>query len=337
MKDDARLPGAIDVHAHFLPPGYREACEGGAGVTPDGIPSIPAWSPDGALELMDRVGVRVAFLSISSPGVFFGDRAAAGALARSVNIAGAELVWANPSRFGLLASLPLPDLDASLGELAHAYDELHCDGIVLLTNYGGTYVGDDALEPLLAELDDREAVVLLHPSSPACWQTVSFGRPRPILEFPLDTTRTVLDLALSGGLTRHPRIRWIIPHAGGALPVLADRAHLMGAFFCPEGSPVIDVIAELGRLYYDLAGTPLPRALPALLTLVAPEQLLYGSDFPFTPAFAVEALAEALATSDVLSEVAREAMFAHNAARLFPRLQAMGDRATRARTKGRDG
>ncbi len=113
-------------------------------------------------------------------------------------------------------------------------------------------------------------------------------------------------------------------------------AHLMGAFFRPESSPVIDVIAELGRLYYDLAGTPLPRALPALLTLVAPEQLLYGSDFPFTPAFAVEALAEALATTDVLSEAASQAMFAHDAVRLFPRLREMSCRAMGELRNGRD-
>lgn len=141
-----------------------------------------------------------------------------------------------------------------------------------------------------------------------------------MLEFPVDTTRAVIALALSGALTRYPHIRWIIPHAGGGLPVLADRANLMGAFYRPQGAEQVDLISELGRLYYDLAGMPLPRALPALLTLVAPNQLLYGSDFPFTPGFAVEGLAKALATTDVLSDIARQAMFTDNAAKLFPRV-----------------
>ena len=141
-----------------------------------------------------------------------------------------------------------------------------------------------------------------------------------MLEFPIDTTRTVIDLALSGALTRHPNIRFIIPHAGGALPVLADRAHLIGAYLRPEGTDVVDVLRELGRLYYDLAGSPLPRALPALLGLVAPDRLLYGSDFPFTPDFAVEGLAQLLTQTDVLDAVARDAMLKGNAIGLFARL-----------------
>jgi len=320
MSSTPQPGNAIDVHAHFVPPGYAEACAAGGETSPDGVPHMPDWSKEAALELMDTVGVRIAFLSISSPGVYFGDPAAARSLARSVNLAGSELVRAHPDRFGLFASLPLPGLDGALAEVAHAFDELGCDGIVLLTNYRGTYLAGGDFAPLFAELDRRAAVVLLHPTSPACWEAVSFGRPRPMLEFPVDTTRAVIALALSGALTRYPHIRWIIPHAGGGLPILADRANLIGAFYRPEGAEPVDVISELGRLYYDLAGMPLPRALPALLTLVAPEQLLYGSDFPFTPGFAVEGLAKALATTDVLSDIARQAMFTDNAAKLFPRV-----------------
>ncbi|MDE3070279.1 MAG: amidohydrolase family protein, partial [Acidobacteriota bacterium] len=140
MSEQPRLAGAVDVHAHFLPPGYREACEAAGQSTPDGTPALPEWSPEAALELMDHVGVRSAMLSISSPGVHFGDPSAAVTLARSVNEAGAALVRANTSRFGLLASLPLPEIDSALAELELAYDELRCDGVALLTNYHGAYL-----------------------------------------------------------------------------------------------------------------------------------------------------------------------------------------------------
>ncbi|HEX3511433.1 MAG TPA: amidohydrolase family protein [Solirubrobacteraceae bacterium] len=314
------LAGAIDVHAHYLTAEYRDACGLAGHAAPDGIPALPDWSVEESLELMDKVGIAASLLSISSPGVFFGEQDSATRLAREVNEAGARVVSERPTRFGLLASLPLPDLDAALAEVVYAFDTLSADGVALLTNYGGTYISDVRFEPLLQELDRRSAVAFIHPASSACWQAVSFGRPRPLLEFLLDTTRSVIDLALSGTLTRNPNIRFIIPHSGGALPIVADRAHLLGAYFRDPGTDVVDVLSELSKLHYDLAGTPLPRALPALLGLVAPDRLLYGSDFPFTPPFAVEALAQALASTDLVTDLAREAMVRHNAIKLFPRL-----------------
>jgi predicted TIM-barrel fold metal-dependent hydrolase len=141
-----------------------------------------------------------------------------------------------------------------------------------------------------------------------------------MVEFPLDTTRAVFNLALSGAFTRFPRIRWIVPHAGAALGVLVDRVDLFSRSITPTDPPV-DLLHELGRLYYDLAGVPLPRALPALLGLVSVSQLLYGSDFPFTPAGRVHDLAVALQETDHLTSSARTAVLHANAARLFPRLQ----------------
>ena len=82
----------------------------------------------------------------------------------------------------MFASLPVPDIDAMIAEVRYCYDYLDVDGVALLTNVGGVYLGAPKLEPLFAELDRRNARVFLHPTSPPCWEQTSFGRPRPMLE-----------------------------------------------------------------------------------------------------------------------------------------------------------
>ncbi|MGQ4432595.1 amidohydrolase family protein [Streptomyces sp. SAS_260] len=311
------LQGAIDVHAHFFTARLRAAMED-AGITqPDGMPAIPDWDPKSALRHMDEVGIQTAMLSVSSPGIDFGTPDAVRELARNVNDEGAELVRAHPGRFGLMASLPLPDLPASLAEAERALDDLGADGIALHTHYQGRYLGDPLYEPLMELLDERRAVVFLHPTSPQCWKDTSLGYPRPMIEFPFDTTRAVAHLILSGTLRRHPRISFVIPHAGAALPVLADRIAVF-ALMQADGPPV-DVLADLATLHFDLAGFALPRALPALLNLTDARHLLYGSDFPFTPDWAVEGLARPLV--DALDPAVRADLLHGNARRLFPRLR----------------
>ena len=127
----------IDVHLHFVPELYREAATAAGWGKPDGMPGIPAWSEQLSLEMMDRIGIARGMLSISSPGVYFGDAAAARALSREVNLAGARLAADRPDRFGLFASIPLPDVDGALREIEYALDTLGADGIYLQTNAGG--------------------------------------------------------------------------------------------------------------------------------------------------------------------------------------------------------
>ncbi|MER7834343.1 amidohydrolase family protein [Streptomyces sp. NPDC096040] len=311
------LRGAIDVHAHFLTPRLRAAMEAAGHGQPDGMPAVPDWSPEAALAMMDRTGIAAALLSVSSPGVHYGDDTAARELARAVNDEGAAVVRDHPGRFGLLASLPLPDLSDALAETRYAIEDLGADGITLLTSYAGRHLGDPYYEPLMAELDRYCAVVFLHPTSPPCWEATSLGRPRPMLEFPFETTRAVANLVLNGVLDRYPAIRFVVPHAGAALPVLADR---IGAFAVATQDPPVDVLGALRGLYYDVAGLPLPRQLPALLTLTDADHILYGSDYPYTPDWALHGLAQALAGSDVLTRDQRESVWRGSAEGLFPRL-----------------
>lgn len=274
----------IDVHAHYLPDFYREALREHGHDQPDGFPYIPEWSAAEHVAFMDRLGIGRALLSVSSPGVRFGDVD----LARAVNEVGRKAVVDQPGRFGLLASLPLPDVDAAIAEIAHCYEHLDVDGFVLLTNIEGTYVSDASFAPVLAELARRRARVLVHPTSPACWERTSLGRPRPMIEFLFDTTRAVVDLVLSGTIAANPGLELIVPHAGAVLPMIADRVDAFAALLAPD----VDVLGDLGRLHYDLAGHAVPRALGALSTLTTPDHLHYGSDWPFTPEPVVVTAAE---------------------------------------------
>lgn len=303
----------IDVHSHYVPDGYRAALAAGGHSQPDGFPHVPAWSADEHVAVMDRLGIQVSLLSISSPGVHLGSGVSTVDLAREVNEAGHRAVVDHPSRFGLLATLPLPDVDAALAEIAYCCDRLEVAGFAVLTNIGGTYLGDAAFAPVFQELDRRRARLFLHPTSPPCWEKTSLGRPRPMLEFFFDTTRTVVDLILNGTVARYPGMEMIVPHAGATLAMLADRVATFAMLL--EVDPAVDVWRDLGRLHYDLAGFPVPRQLEALLTLTGPGHLHYGSDYPFTPEFAVAAAAGRLAEPNGLLDQLRP-----NTERLFPAL-----------------
>jgi predicted TIM-barrel fold metal-dependent hydrolase len=284
---------AIDVHAHYIPETYRVALHDNGHDQPDGFPQIPDWSPEEHVAAMDRLGIVTSMLSISSPGVYLGDEAATQDRAREVNEVGQRAVIDHPGRFGLFASLPLPDVDAAIAEIAYCCDQLDVAGFALLTNIGGTYLGDPTFQPVFDELDRRRTCLFIHPTSPACWEQTSLGRPRPMLEFFFDTTRTVVDLVLNGTVARHPGIEFLIPHAGATLPMVADRVSVFSLLL--DVDPDVDVLRDMGRLHFDLAGFPLPRQLDALLTLTTLDHLHYGSDYPFTPEFAAAMAGDRLA------------------------------------------
>jgi predicted TIM-barrel fold metal-dependent hydrolase len=311
------VPRTIDVHAHYLPESYRAALLDNGHGQPDGFPQIPAWSAEEHVAVMDRLGIATSLLSISSPGVHLADEAAARDRAREVNEAGRRAVVDHPGRFGLFASLPLPDVDAAIAEIAHCCDHLDVAGFAVLTNIGGTYLGDPAFQPVFHELDRRGARLFIHPTSPSCWEHTSLGRPRPMLEFFFDTTRAVVDLVLNGTVARHPGIEFLIPHAGATLPMVADRVSVFARLLAVD--PVVDVLRDLGRLHFDLAGFPVPRQLDALLTLTTLEHLHYGSDYPFTPEFAAAMAGRRLAEVGDPPGSLLDALRA-NTERLFPAL-----------------
>ncbi|WP_045306614.1 amidohydrolase family protein [Saccharothrix sp. ST-888] len=239
------------------------------------------WSAERHLRLMDEAGIGFSLLSLSSPGVHFGDDATARALARRMNDVAAATAARRPDRFGYFAVLPLPDTDGALAELDRAFHQLGARGVILLTNNAGHYLGDPRLHPVLAELDRLGAVVLLHPTSCTGCENLALGRPRPMIEFLFDTARTVVDFILSGAAERCPRLRIIVPHAGGVLPLPVDRVELFRSIH-GESADRRTVAELLGTFHYDLAGTPSAPQLAALRSVAGQDRLLYGSDYAWT-------------------------------------------------------
>lgn len=274
-----------------------------------------------SLEDMDRNGVATAVLSIPSPGAWYGEVQLARRIARDANDRAAALVSDHKGRFGMFATLTLPDLDSSLDEVAYALDQLHADGIHMWTNYGDFWVGDPRLWPLLEELNRRKAVVYTHPTTPSCCGHLQAEAPVTLIEYGTDTTRAIASLVFSGAASRYPDIRWIFSHAGGTMPFLLERFLQQGEIQArtPEGAKRIPhgVLYELQRLYFDTAQSANPYAMGPLSRLVAKTQICLGSDFPYR---AIADNVKGLASCGVFNRSDLEQIERANAARLLPRL-----------------
>lgn len=310
----------IDVHFHYLSPEYREQMVDAVGGSPDGGRAAPHWSAEAAIAMMDRAGIATGMLSVSSPGVHFGNDAKARVLARSVNEFAARMIGEHRGRFGGFASLPLPDVDGALQEIGYALDTLKLDGVVMLTNFNGVYLGDKRLGPVFDELNRRSAVVFIHPTSPICWQQSALGYPRPMIEFTFDSTRAAVNLIFSGTTARCPKVRFIVPHAGGTLPFLARRIGMFGRGLAGASGNPIGAEEQLRKMYYDLAGSPGSNAIGPLLEMTERSHILYGSDYVHTPDAIVSGHLAELLSSKLLSLEDFRAIGRSNALALFPRL-----------------
>jgi predicted TIM-barrel fold metal-dependent hydrolase len=302
--------GKIDTHHHFFPAVYVDAVgwELLAAVMPGGKP--PTWSAQAALEMMEENGIETAILSISAgPSL-----PKAGQLLRSCNEAAADLRRVYPGRFGSFASLPLPDLDASLREIEFASERLGVHGFILFTSYGGRYLGDPYFAPILEELDRRGAVVFVHPNMPG--YELPGVAPASVLEFPFETTRTATSLLMAGVPSRLRRLRFILSHAGGALPSLAPRIALSLTMMPGLVEQFGDPLVGMRSFYYDTALSAGISTLSALCQLTDPDHILFGTDFPFAPNWAIRSFGETL-DSLAVTGFDRESVYRGNAARLL--------------------
>jgi 6-methylsalicylate decarboxylase len=313
------MRGLIDVHHHFVPPFYfsdnRERIAAAAGGRIH--PAYANWTPEQTIAAMDKQGVAAAVLSLTTPGVWFGDAKSAAQTARQVNEYAADLARRHPGRFGLFAVIPLPDTEGSLREIDYAFGVLKADGIGLMTSYDDKWLGSSAYEPVFEELNRLKAVVFVHPTTGLCCRTLLPDVNPIMLEIPQDTTRAVTNLLFSGTFTKFKDIRFIFTHAGGNIPMVLGRMHQ----YAPKNSA--DMIPngieyELKRLYYDVAGTASAPGIAALTSLVPTAHILFGSDNPFVPlADTAEGIMKLGFSVDELQRIIRD-----NALSLLPRLKA---------------
>ena len=202
---------------------------------------------------------------------------------RGVSDRGCVLV--RPDRFIAWRSQGLPDIDASVNEVAYSLDTLKVDGFIIFASYGGKYLGDEHFAPLLEELNLRKTVAFIHPNDPAyALPTVA---PASVLEFPFETMRSATSLIISGALRRFADIRFILMHAGGALPYLVPRVSLSVSMMPGVAERVGVVNAAFSSFYYDTALSAGPSTISALMQVARPDHVLFGSDFPMAPVPAI--------------------------------------------------
>jgi aminocarboxymuconate-semialdehyde decarboxylase len=287
----------FDLHTHYYPQAYfarieRSGGDFSFGVSPTGQRIIryrgarffgvtaPMTDVSRRLEDMDRVGIDTEVLSLSTPNVYFVEGAAQTEVARMVNDAYADLVAKHPGRFLAFASIPMDDPDAALRELERALDELRMQGVVLLSNIRGRALADPVYRPFFAEADRRRACVFVHPMIPVASEPFTEYVLGPIVGFPFDTTLAIARLCYAGVFKELPSIRWIVAHAGGAIPYLMERMDSGWRDFAESRANIDEPPSSyLKRLYYDTV-TFSQHNLRLLRDLVGADHMVMGSDYP---------------------------------------------------------
>ena len=287
----------LDLHTHFYTQEYFQTIrnlpsEFSFGASPSGQTIItyrgarffgvtPAMTDvSKRIEDMDRVGIDVEVVSLSTPNVFFTDAEHQPSVARMVNDSYAELIAKHPKRFKGFASIPMDAPDAALRELHRTIDELKLNGVILLSNIGGKALTSPEYRSFFEEANRMKLCIFLHPMIPAQSDAFREYVLGPIIGFPFDTSLAVARMCYDGMLAEFPDIRWIVGHLGGAVPYLMERMD-NGYRDFPECRAKIDQLPSfyLKRLYYDTVSFS-PHTLTMARNMVGADHMVMGSDYP---------------------------------------------------------
>jgi predicted TIM-barrel fold metal-dependent hydrolase len=313
------MAARIDVHQHFIPDFYKAALAK-VGVNDSGGNPWPKWTLEKSLEVLDRYDCS-AVLSLSSPGTFFGDPGFAGFLCRKLNDFAAKLVADHPKRFGFMAVVPLPDTPHALQELEYALDTLKADGVNLLTHVGDAYLGQPQFHEFYAELDRRGTAVFVHPCRPKMDGLPQYDFPDGQVELTTDTARAIANLLFHGVPERFPNIRWIMPHAGGTMPMNIYRLRNMRRVPAVAERLPKPIEHYLKSFWYDIAQAVLPPTLGMIQEIAGTDRLVFGTDYPYSArgeAVISDAI-EGVTGFKGFDDAARRAVQLDNAKKLFPR------------------
>jgi uncharacterized protein len=327
----------IDVFNHFMPSAYYERLKVLA-------PELPAttmfprlrtlWDLDARLRLLDEFGDYQQVLSLANPPLeLLGSPELTTELARMANDGLAELCGVRPDRFPtFIASLPLNDIDATLGEIDRAVNELGAKGIQVFTNVAGKPLSALEFRPIFEAMTRHDLPVWVHPmrgpqfpdyaseqtSDNEIWFT--FG-------WPYETTACVTRLIYSGLFDELPNAKIITHHMGGMIPYFAGRIALgfRQIFFgTPERNPGAEALKRSPAEYFKMlyADTALNGDAPATRCgheYFGTTHCLFASDAPFGPEQGRGLIAKTIAAVEALDidAPAREMIFSGNARSLL--------------------
>ena len=277
----------VDFHAHPIDEVFRREIEnlGIDALAEDGFP-LPEWSVKSQLDFMSEAGIDFAVLTAPTPHIHNGDDEKACSVARKINESTAKICAENPDKFAFAAVVPLPCVDGAIRETAYAMDNLDAVGVKVVTNSNGVYLGDPSFDPLMEELDRRRALVIIHPCRARLRpENVITGKVAALYEYPADTTRAVLNMIANRVMTRFSNIKFVVPHTGSFLPYMLQRFVGVSGILAQLGMmETVDAKEEFKRLYFDIAGDPEPVALDMLKMVADDDKIVFGSDFPHSPA-----------------------------------------------------
>jgi aminocarboxymuconate-semialdehyde decarboxylase len=286
----------MDIHTHFYTQAFFQKISDSGGefsfttvagqtvITYNGARffgiTAPMTDVSKRIEAMDRAGIDVEVVSLSTPNVYFADAKGQPDVAKLMNDAYADLVVKNPTRFKAFASIPMDAPDAALAELHRSINNLKLNGVILLSNIRGAALTDPRYRPFFQEANRMKLCIFLHPMLPVASDPFKEYVLGPIIGFPFDTTLAVARMCFDGMFKDFPDIKWIIGHAGGAVPFLMERMDSGYRDFA-ETKVKIDQLPStyLKRLYYDCV-TFNPYNLNMLRDQVGTDHMLMGSDYP---------------------------------------------------------
>ena len=268
--------GVMDVHSHIITSEFVSALEQEGRLMDEGFP-LPKYDVENHLKWMDEAGIETSVLTLAAP------QPTSEEVVRQTNEEAARIKKEYPGRFLFCATLPLPNVNVAIEEAKYALDVLKADGIKLATNVDGQYLGAPELDTLFAFLNERKAVVILHPHRPEpVNKQVMVQTPLAMQEYLSETTRAVTNMISRNVLARYPQVKVVVPHCGAYLPLAVPRMKsLTPVMQANKMVGEIDWDANLRALYYDLAGAHSAETIRMMLTITTPDHLLYGSDYPY--------------------------------------------------------
>lgn len=232
--------------------------------------------------MMDREGIDISIVSLTSPNVHFGDEEISIATARLANDEMAAGQAAHPDRIRWFASLPWEYPDAAIAELERCI-ELGAVGVMCVAHIGTRHLIDPLFAPVWEALDKRGFPVLVHPTAPLGAKDVNFGYERILMPgagFMYDTTIALARMAIDSFFERFSRVKIIASHGGGYLPFVNGRVDM---FFGVETLAKFDIpkmpSEYFSHIYYDAIVYD-PAALQLVIDIAGPEKVMFGTDLP---------------------------------------------------------